>query len=93
MANEINNQNKVTTDINENINLTGTVSITNENGVATQIIYMSCSLNVDNVVSNIDTTVYNKELFKANIQAVTEEVTKFRERASKRATEIGCIIL
>lgn len=93
MANEIINTSKVTTDVNETVNLTGTVDITNENGVVTQIIYMSCSLNVDTVVSNIDTNVYNKELFKANIQAVTAEVTKFRERASKRATEIGCIIL
>ncbi|WP_432291560.1 hypothetical protein [Clostridium baratii] len=85
--------NKITTDINENVNLNGTVSITNENGVITQILYMSCSLNADSVVSNIDTTVYNKELFKANIQAVTAEVSKFRERASKRAGELGCIIL
>lgn len=93
MSNETVNTSKITTDINENVNLTGTVNITNENGISTQIIYMSCSLNVDNVVSNIDTTVYNKELFKANVQAVTSEVAKFRERASKRASELGCIIL
>ena len=93
MANETINTSKITTDINETVNLTGTVDITNENGISTQIIYMSCSLNVDTVVSNIDTNVYNKELFKANIQAVTAEVTKFRERATKRAAELGCIIL
>lgn len=82
----------IKTNINENVNINGSVVIKNENGMEQQIMYMSCSLNADTFASNINVSVDNKELYKAHAAEIKEEYTKFKKLVDDRATALGYVI-
>ncbi len=81
---------KVTSEINENTNLTGGVYI-NQNGMKTQIVSMSCSL-ARNSIATITTSIFNQELFMSNMEGVNAELIKFKTQAVAKGKELNCIV-
>ncbi len=81
---------KVTSEINENTNLTGGVYI-NQNGMKTQIVSMSCSL-TRNSIATITTSIFNQELFMSNMEGVNAELIKFKTQAAAKGKELNCIV-
>lgn len=81
---------KVTSEINENTNLTGGVYI-NQNGMKTQIVSMSCSLSKDSIAT-ITTSIYHQGLFLENMQAVNTELIKFKTQAATKGKELNCLV-
>ncbi|AMN31765.1 hypothetical protein [Clostridium perfringens] len=86
MAEQIN----VTSEINENTNLTGGVYI-NQNGMKTQIVSMSCSL-TRNSIATITTSIFNQELFMSNMESVNAELIKFKAKAAEKGKELNCLV-
>lgn len=81
---------KVTSEINENTNLTGGVYI-NQNGMKTQIVSMSCSL-TRNSIATITTSIFNQELFMSNMEGVNAELIKFKTQAATKGKELNCLV-
>ncbi|MEG2250124.1 MAG: hypothetical protein RR942_14555 [Romboutsia sp.] len=89
MAEEV----KISTDINENVNINGTVNIAGENGANTQIMYMNCSLNADTFGANVNVSVNDKKLYKDNAETIKVEYNKFKDLVNERATALGYVAI
>ncbi|AOY53359.1 hypothetical protein [Clostridium perfringens] len=83
-------QTNITSEINENTNLTGGIYI-NQNGMKTQIVSMNCSLTKDSIAT-ITTSIFNQELFKSNMEGVNAELIKFKTQAAAKGKELNCLV-
>ena len=86
------NNEQLELNIDENINISGSINVKNENGISTQVMYMNCSLNADTFGSNINVVVNDKNTYKTNEAEIKEKYSKFKALVEKRAEELGNVV-
>ncbi|MDD3747302.1 MAG: hypothetical protein PHD70_12630 [Anaerostipes sp.] len=58
--------------------LTGTISIS-EDGVSKQVVYLNAKISQDKDSDNINQTIQDKELYKANKAEIRKDISAFTE--------------
>lgn len=85
-------KNTVNMEVNENTNINATVTLTNEQGVNTQVMYLNASLNADTLGLNINVNVIDKVAYKNNAKEMKAKYLEFKQTVEDRATTLGYII-
>lgn len=78
--------------VNENVTFNAQVVVKDANGVDTQVMYLSATLDTANMNININASTTNKELATANAADVKAQYDEFIAAVKTRATELGYVI-
>ncbi|MFL0245532.1 hypothetical protein [Candidatus Clostridium stratigraminis] len=78
--------------INENVNFNAQVTVKDDKGVDTVVMYLGATLDTANMNTNINCNTVNKVLASANAADVKAQYEEFETAVKARATELGYVI-